>query len=153
MKTKKEQIQELNKRRLAVAGMELPWRRENPPKKDLRILYVILGVLILLDISFLVVYGITAFIVTRPVEFAGSIECNTGKIGVDYESFYNNSLSRQNITLLNETYDFNKIVGWTPEKFNLKGVDNLYCKAQFNTKNQIINIVPFLEILMGGGDK
>lgn len=117
------------------------------PRVDLRVVYLLFGLLALFDISCLIWYGINAYVTTRPIELSGSIECNTGNIGIDFQSYYNTTLQKNRIVLLNETYNYNERVGWTPTQFNLKGINNLYCKAQFNSKNQISDVASIIKQL------
>jgi len=127
-------------------------------KKDLRIVYLSFGILILLVVAALVGYGITAYIITRPIELSGSIDCSSGKIGIDYESVYN--FTRQDVNAIDEIYLGNLSSKTTmnitseykdgklvPKKFNIKGIDNLNCKITFDSKSQLSNLIIFAKAI------
>ena len=101
-------------------------------KKDLRIVYVLFGILILLDLSFLVWYGINAYVTTRPIEIGGSIECNSGNIGIDYQTHFN------------QTYPYENI----PTTLDLKGIDNLNCKATFTSKTHASDAIQIIKAII-----
>jgi len=107
-------------------------------KLDLRIVYLLFGILLMIDLTFIAWYGITAYITTRPIEFGGSIDCSSGKIGLDFEM--NNNI--QNYTI---RYLGNNLTAFKEDPlmdhFNIKGIDNLNCKASFNSKTQISDAI------------
>jgi hypothetical protein len=121
-----------------------------PIKKDLRVLYLIIGTMLILwltlSTAFLIWYGITAYITTRPIELSGSIDCSSGKIGLDIESEnniqnYTTSYLGNNLTAFKEDMLFKHI--------NLKGVDNLNCKATFSSKTQISDAISIAKAIYG----
>lgn len=113
-----------------------------PQKKDWTVLYLLFGILLMIDLTFLIGYGITAYIATRPIEFGGNVECNSGDIGIDYQSAatnfsYYDPLSKSNVT---GTHLIDKVL-------NLKGIKNVDCKLSFNSKGQISDIVLFAKAM------
>ena len=97
-------------------------------KKDLRIVYLLFGLLVVIDVSFLVFLGIQAYVTTRPIEIGGSVQCNSGNIGIDYQTHFNSTYPYQNI----------------PTVLNLKGINNLSCRLDFQTKSQISDLIYFV---------
>lgn len=123
-------------------------QNKTTPRKDLRILYVLFGVLILLDISALICYWITAYVTTRPIELGIKGECNSGNIGVDYQSVYNSSYSlKENITFFGSKYESKQTIGWTPRIFTLKGIDGLNCKFELNSKIRVSDLIVLAKAL------
>lgn len=144
-KTKKMKNKKTKSVKKITPVVELEERHDGmlllPKKRDLRIVYILFGILVMLDVTFIVCYVAYSYVITRPIEIGGTIECNSGNIGVDYQSIYNNTRVKANITLLDETYNFNQVVGWTPKAFNLKGIDGLNCKVQVNSKAHISDLI------------
>jgi len=106
-------------------------------KKDLRIFYLGAAIFTVVVLSILIFYGISAYILTRPVELSGSIECNSGNIGLDYQSDYNISKVNYYDILNITTYKYDL----QPKKFDIKGIKDLNCKVQFDSKNQLSNLI------------
>lgn len=110
-------------------------------QKDLRVAYILFGILILLDLSALIFYGITIYAATRPIEVGGTVECNSGYIGIDYESYFNTSESTTQFGSGEYSFNITDREGWTPKILNIKGINNLNCKVEFNSKLQISDLI------------
>lgn len=106
----------------------------------------LLSILMVGIIIIVIICSIT-LILNNKNDFEINIDCNSGKIGVDYQSYYNTSIQKSNLTLLDETYEINKIVGWTPKIFNIKGIDNLNCKATIKTSSSTLGGIIILKML------
>jgi hypothetical protein len=112
----------------------------NKGKKDLRTVYLLFGVLAMVDLTFIIILLCATYGVTRPIELSGNIECNSGNLGIDYKSDYNSKVNFNNYT---KQYEGDFI----PKILNLKGIDNLNCKLSFNIKGTSSQL---LEIIGGG---
>jgi hypothetical protein len=114
------------------------------PKEDLRVIYLIIGLLVLIDISFVVLYGIYTFAITRPMELGMSGECNSGNIGLDYQSSYNDTLITTTIGSGEYSFNMTSAQGFVPRVLNIKGIDNLNCKFQMNAKGTIFDLMKLM---------
>jgi hypothetical protein len=106
-------------------------------KRDLRIVYLMVGFISFLILMFTVIIFIAGHFVNQPVEVSGNIECNSGNIGIDYKSVYNSTVSFNNYT---KQYEGDFI----PKILNLNGINNLNCKISFNAKgsaSDLLNII------------
>jgi hypothetical protein len=90
-------------------------------------LYILIAILVFIDVTFIIGYGISAYIITRPTEINGKIECNSGKINIDYKSNYSTNLSE-----------------FIPSKLDIQGIDNMNCKAEFASKGSMSTMLNYM---------
>jgi len=116
-------------------------------------LIIVIGLIIISSI-----FAVTAILNSRN-DFAGgidgTIDCNSGNLGLDYQSTYNNTLyTKDSFSFKNGTNTdvYNYLEGgFVPKILNIKGINNMSCKVNaklnLNTSTSNLNTILLLKLL------